>query len=84
MKDRIRKDPGKMHGYTIRDSSNVRYVGWQEGDMYVIFKNDSSSARMYKYVGVSRQRAVACCLAKSVGKYISSKIKPNYKAVKIA
>lgn len=62
------------------DSSNVCAVGWDsEMRMYARFKSGS----VYLYEGVSRQRAVACSLAKSVGKYFNEHIKPNYKAVRI-
>jgi hypothetical protein len=62
------------------DSSNVVAVGWDDaGNMYAHFRSGS----IYLYVGVSRQRAVACAHAASVGHYFNSKIKPNYKAVKI-
>jgi hypothetical protein len=79
-KERIRSDNRLLHGYVVRDSSNVTYVGWQDGDMVVWFK----SGGLYRYTGVSRQRVVACALASSVGKYINCKIKPNYSAVKLA
>jgi hypothetical protein len=80
MDTRIRKDNRKLHGYVVRDSSNVNYVGWQDGDMVVWFKNGG----LYRYEGVSRQRAVAAALASSVGSYINKKIKPHYKVVKLA
>jgi hypothetical protein len=81
MEGRIRADhpTGKLHGYKIADSSNVNYVGWQDGDMIVWFKTGA-----YVYVGVSRQRAVACALAKSVGGYLNKVVKPAHKAVKLA
>jgi hypothetical protein len=80
--ERIRADHpnNKVHGYRIDDSSNVRYVGWRDGYMLVWFKSNT----LYRYEGVSRQRAVACALAKSVGAYINKKIKPNYEAVRLA
>jgi KTSC domain len=63
------------------ESSNVEAVGWDsEFRMYARFKGGT----IYMYEGVSRQRVVACALAKSVGSYFNQKIKPNYKAVKIA
>ena len=63
------------------ESSNVEAVGWDnESRMYARFKGGS----IYMYEGVSRQRAVACTLSKSVGRYFHEHIKPNYKAVKIA
>lgn len=61
-------------------SSNVRRVGWdRHGSMFVEFHTGS----VYEYKGVSRQRAVACYLAKSVGRYINGKIKPHFPAVSI-
>lgn len=65
-------------------SSNVEKVGWlpsrMEGKaMFVKFK----SGFVYTYLGVSRQRVVAASRAKSVGKYINEKIKPEYDAIRV-
>jgi hypothetical protein len=69
-----------LSGYLIKDSSNVVAVSWDKGDhMYVAFK----SGHVYRYDGVSRQRAVATCLAASVGQYLARKIKPHYEAVRV-
>jgi hypothetical protein len=63
------------------ESSNVEAVGWDSDmNLYARFKWGG----VYRYDGVSRQRSVACSLAPSVGRYFHQKIKPNYKAVKIA
>lgn len=63
-------------------SSNVCRVGWDsEQHMYVAYGDGSS---IYRYDGVSRQRAVACAYAKSVGKYVNHVIKPRFTAVRIA
>lgn len=70
----------QLHGYVVMDSSNIQYVGWKDGSMFVLFKGDS----LYRYEGVSRQRAVACALAESVGKYLNQKIKPNYSYTRAA
>lgn len=60
------------------ESSNVDYVGWDKvRNMYVIYK----SGKTYAYLNVSRQRAVACVYAKSVGTYINQKIKPSFGVV---
>jgi len=62
-------------------SSNVDAVGWDSDmRMYARFKGGA----VYLYEGVTRQRAVACSRAKSVGQYFNSIIKPNYKAVRVA
>lgn len=62
------------------ESSNVQAVGWdKDNHLYARF----TSGAVYLYVGVSRQRAVACSRAKSVGRYFNKVIKPHYKAVKI-
>ena len=79
MKNRIREDIKDLHGYVVNDSSNVEYVGWENGGMFVQFRGGSR----YRYLGVSRQRAVACARAKSVGKYINKIIKPQFDAVKV-
>jgi hypothetical protein len=79
-KQRIRADNRLLHGYAIRDSSNVTYVGWQDDALIVWFK----SGGLYRYEGVSRQRAVACALSKSVGGYINRVIRPRFEAVRLA
>lgn len=62
-------------------SSNVLAVGWDDDmHLYAQFKGGS----IYLYEGVSRQRAVACSLSRSVGRYFHEKIKPFYKAIKVA
>lgn len=64
------------------DSSNVRWIGWpKSGEPLLIVQFNSGR---YGYIGVPRQRAVACARAKSVGSYIHTRIKPKFEAVKIA
>lgn len=63
-------------------STNVDRVGWPvsgEPLMIVEFK----SGERYGYLGVPRQKVVACANAESVGRYLNTKIKPFYKAVKL-
>lgn len=61
-------------------SSNVELVGWDKyRNMYIRFK----SGAMYVYTGVSRQRAVACAYAGSVGQFVNTRIKPNFEAVRL-
>jgi len=61
-------------------SRNASAIGWdRERRLYVKFKDGSS----YFYEHVSRQRAVACSRAKSVGGYLAHEIYPNHHAVKI-
>jgi hypothetical protein len=67
------------------DSSNVDWVGWPAADngeplMLVKFKGDG----IYGYIGVSRQRAVACANYFSTGEYINRIIKPVYEFVRLA
>jgi hypothetical protein len=63
------------------ESSNVQAVGWDNANgMYVYFK----SGGLYLYKDVTRQRAVACFRASSVGQYVNKKIIPHFKATKIA
>lgn len=65
------------HGYNVNDSSNVSAIMWTKDGMIVTFKSGSA----YLYKGVSRQRAVACALATSVGRYINKVIKPNFEVM---
>lgn len=62
-------------------SSNVNHIGWDdENNMYVVYKDGD---HLYKYKGVSRQRAVAAVHAQSVGQYINKKIKPNFPVTRL-
>lgn len=62
-------------------SGNVSAIGWDKGRrLYAQFK----SGGLYLYENVSRQRAVACARAESVGGYLAREIKPNFPAVKVA
>jgi hypothetical protein len=82
--NRIRSDHPitDLHGYVIRDSSNVRFIGWDTKRKFMIVWFIGGG--LYRYENVPYQRAVACALAASVGKYLNQKIKPNYEAVKLA
>lgn len=63
-------------------SSNIDRIGWDdERNMYVMFV--SPGLPIYKYEGVSRQRAVAASRAASVGRYLNRVIKPNFPAIRI-
>lgn len=81
---RVRADHPRetLHGYVIRDSSNIRYVAWSLKDRCIViwFK----SGDVYRYDNAPYQRAVAAVRAPSVGRYVRNKIIPNFKAVKIA
>jgi hypothetical protein len=66
------------------ESSNVLLIGWtrkpdEDAGMFVKFRSGS----LYFYHGVSRQRAVACANAPSVGHYLNSKIKGHYDSERI-
>jgi hypothetical protein len=66
--------------YRLVESTNVERVGWDDaGNMYVVYKGGG----LYAYLGVSRQRAVAAAYARSVGRYINSRIKPTFDVVKL-
>lgn len=78
-REKVQSQDGKLRGYWVNDSSNVKFIGWVDGDMLVWFKSG-----VYKYLEVSRQRCVAAALAPSAGRYIAFKIKLSYKAVRIA
>jgi hypothetical protein len=62
-------------------SSNVQAVGWdRHSGMYVQFRDGA----IYRYADVSRQRAVACSLAASVGQYVNQRVKPRFSCTKVA
>lgn len=66
--------------FRLVDSSNVEQVGWDRArNMYVRFKGGT----MYVYMGVSRQRAVACAYQASVGKYINRRIKGRFDVIQL-
>jgi len=74
------KHPARQIQWWIVESSNVEAVGYDsERGMFVRFKGGT----LYLYHDVSRQRAVACAMAPSVGGYINKEIKPHYKATRI-
>lgn len=64
------------------DSTNVKRVGWPVDGQPLMIVEFKSGAQ-YGYLGVPRQRAMALADARSVGRYLNEKIKPNYKVVKI-
>ena len=67
--------------FRIVASTNVDRVGWDDArNMYVTYKNGST----YAYMGVSRQRAVAAAYSPSVGRYLNSKVKGSFAAVKLS
>lgn len=62
------------------ESSNVDAVGWDRAQgLYVRFR----SGGVYRYAGVSRQRAVACACSSSVGGYVNRRVKPRFPATRI-
>jgi hypothetical protein len=62
------------------ESSNVEAIAHKGDTLYVRF----TTGRVYEYRGVSRQRAVACRTAPSVGHYLNAAIIPNYEATQVA
>jgi len=75
------KQPAEKITWRKVNSTNAAEIGWdRKRRLYVKFLDKS----IYFYEGVSRQRAVACARAKSVGSYLSRVIYPNHSSVKIA
>jgi len=74
-----RKEATQLRWKTV-DSTNVEAVAYDKDGLYIKFHHGS----IYRYPGVSRQRAVACRCSGSVGQYVNRKIIPNYEAIKIA
>ena len=54
------------------ESSNVARVGWDDGDMMYI---EYIHGNVYRYHPMSRQKAVACAHAKSVGRFVNKEIR---------
>ena len=80
------KHPAEVIRWRTVASSNVAAVGWdRENGMYVRFV----SGDVYRYAGVTRQRAVACAYAAqltkgaSVGAYLNRRVKPGYPSTRI-
>jgi hypothetical protein len=64
------------------ESSNIDWIGWPvdgEPCLIVQFKGGSR----YVYLGVSRQKAVACAFSASSGEYLNKRIKPHYEVAKL-
>jgi hypothetical protein len=76
---RERRDTGPLHGYIIPDSESIGYIGWEDGNMLVMYLNRGS----YLYLDVPYQRAVAAALAESVGSYINANIKPHHQYARL-
>lgn len=66
----------------IIDSSNVESIAWpRSGEPLMIVRY--KSGKLYGYLGVSRQRAVAAAYHPSTGRYINQRIKGHFEAVKL-
>lgn len=59
------------------DSSNIRAIGYQNGDLYVEY-----SSGTYKYIGVPKSLFEGLVGASSKGKYMNEEIKGKYAYVK--
>lgn len=55
------------------DSSNIKAVGYQNGDLYVEYGNG-----IYKYVGVPKNLFEGLVGANSKGKYMNEEIKGKF------
>ena len=62
------------------ESSNVQAVGWNDGILFVQFKNDS----IYQYDNVPEDEFQGLVNAESVGRYLNTNIKGNYNYTKVA
>jgi hypothetical protein len=61
-------------------SSAVQAVGWDDAEhVYVMF----TERGLYRYDGVTRQRAVVAAGAPSAGRYVNERIIPYYPAWRI-
>jgi hypothetical protein len=74
------RHPARAIQWRTVTSSNVAAVGWDRATgMYVEYLNGA----VYRYAGVSRQRAVACAFARSVGEYVNRRVKPVFPSTRI-
>lgn len=64
-------------------SSNVEWIAWPKYDEVPIMLVQFKGGSRYAYIGVSRQRAVACAYARSSGNYLAAKIKPHFKVMRL-
>lgn len=65
----------------IIDSSNVESIAWPVSGEPLMIVKYKGNEKLYGYIGVSRQRAVAAANAKSTGAYINHRIKGHFKPV---
>lgn len=63
-------------------SGNVDWIGWPRSGEHLLIVQFKGGGR-YAYIGVSRQRAVACANSPSTGAYINKHIKPNHTVYKL-
>lgn len=76
--------PGNI-AFSARDveSSNIEWIAWPKYDKASLMIVEFKGGARYAYIGVSRQKAVACAYAKSSGHYLNTRIKPHYEVVKL-
>jgi hypothetical protein len=67
----------------IVQSSNVESVAWPATGEPLMIVKYIGNPKLYGYIGVSRQRAVAAAHAASTGAYINSRIKGKYEPVQL-
>lgn len=65
------------------ESSNIDWIGWPQTGQPLLVVQFKGGETRYAYIGVSRQRAVACAYAKSSGEYLNHRIKPFFEAFKL-
>ena len=57
------------------ESSNIKRVGWAEGERWVAVFIVFHKGGIYMYMGMTRQRAMALVQAESPGRYFHKHIK---------
>ena len=76
----LARDPQFSMQYVGNKSSNVESVGWFNETLYVKFKSGQS---IYAYSNVKREVLDEALKADSIGRFIASKVVPNYTYKKI-
>ena len=60
-------------------SSNIKRIGWEDGDLYVLYL----SGTLYKYKGVPKDVYTSLCRTDSFGQFLNKHVKGHYEYEKL-